>query len=553
MGAQTIAAALPQMAAQQPDAVALWLPSSLKAKPPVRYTPVTFRELNTQCERTMRALHHVGVRQGVHVAVMVKPGLEFFSLTFALFQLGALPVLIDPGIGLKALKSCLAEAQPEVFIGIPPAHLARVVLGWGKGSVRTTISVGPSGFWAQHRLDQLIRKTAEHDLPEVTIKPEDRAAILFTSGSTGIPKGVIYEHRNFAAQVRMIRDLYTIEPGEVDLPTFPLFALFSPALGTTSVIPPMDFTRPAKVDPAVLVDAIDQHGVNTMFGSPALLNTLSRWCARRTHRLDGFKRVISAGAPVPAAVLQRMRDALPDGADIVTPYGATETLPIASIESREVLGETAASSQLGRGVCVGRVADDVELWIAEVSDEVITTEEALNSALAEPGAIGEVCVASPAVTTGYFGRERATALAKIARSDGSVIHRMGDLGWVDEQRRLWFCGRKSQRVRLASGDRFTVAVEGVFNAHPGVHRSALVGIGDAGAQRAVLFVEPERELSEPMGEQQLRAELLELARQHDQTRCVETVLFHEPFPVDIRHNAKIGRERLAQLAAKELA
>ena len=293
MGAQTIAAALPQMAAQQPDAVALWLPSSLKAKPPVRYTPVTFRELNTQCERTMRALHHVGVRQGVHVAVMVKPGLEFFSLTFALFQLGALPVLIDPGIGLKALKSCLAEAQPEVFIGIPPAHLARVVLGWGKGSVRTTISVGPSGFWAQHRLDQLIRKTAEHDLPEVTIKPEDRAAILFTSGSTGIPKGVIYEHRNFAAQVRMIRDLYAIEPGEVDLPTFPLFALFSPALGTTSVIPPMDFTRPAKVDPAVLVDAIDQHGVNTMFGSPALLNTLSRWCARRTHRLDGFKRVIS--------------------------------------------------------------------------------------------------------------------------------------------------------------------------------------------------------------------------------------------------------------------
>ena len=145
--------------------------------------------------------------------------------------------------------------------------------------MRLTVSVGRKGFWAQYSLQRLIKQTQDQQPPQTQIEPADKAAILFTSGSTGIPKGVVYKHSNFAAQVRMIRDLYQIEPGEVDLPTFPLFALFSPALGTTSIIPPMDFTRPASVNPKVLADAIEQHGANTMFGSPALLNTFSRWCA----------------------------------------------------------------------------------------------------------------------------------------------------------------------------------------------------------------------------------------------------------------------------------
>ncbi len=545
---ETIAGALPAMASAQPDAVALWLPKTLKDQPPVSYQPVSFAELNERCEETMKALHGVGVRKGMHVAVMVKPSLEFFSLTFGLFQLGALPVLIDPGIGLKALKACLGEAKPEAFIGIPPAHLARLVLGWGKASVRLTISVGSKGFWAQHSLSSLMDRHGQDAVPKVEVQPQDHAAILFTSGSTGTPKGVIYEHRNFAAQVRMIRDLYDIEPGEIDLPTFPLFALFSPALGTTSIIPPMDFTRPAQVNPEVLADAIEQLGANTMFGSPALLNTFSRWCESKKRSFGGFKRVISAGAPVPALVLERMRSALPDSAVVVTPYGATETLPVASIESREVLAETAKQSALGFGVCVGKLAGDVQLWIAPISDEPIEHEEQLQCV--ERGQIGEVCVASPAVTKAYFGRAQATQLAKIERTSGGVIHRMGDLGWLDEHDRLWFCGRKSQRVRLADGDRYTVAVEGIFNAHPMVHRTALVGVGSPGAQRPVLFVEAERSVRSTSDKESLRLELLRLAAEHDQSRCIETILFHPSFPVDIRHNAKIGREKLAAIAAK---
>jgi olefin beta-lactone synthetase len=550
--AEPIAEALPAMAAQRPDAVALWLPHSPAAKPPVHYTAVSFAELDTACTSIARALHAEGIAKGTRVALMVKPGLEFFALTFALFRLGGVPVLIDPGIGLKALKKCLGEAQPEVFIGIPAAHLARLVFGWGKGSLHRTISVGRRGFWAADSLETLRLKHVDAAWQPPSIDGDDDAAILFTSGSTGVPKGALYKQRNFAEQTRMIRELYRIQPGEVDLPTFPLFALFAPALGMTAVIPPMDFTRPAKVDPTVLAEAIERFEVTTMFGSPALLDTLSRWTHRTGWRAGSLRRVISAGAPVPPKVMKRLAGALPDGAQIVTPYGATESLPVASIESREVLGETAAMSLLGRGVCVGRTVEDAQVQIIAIDDDPIANEE--DMVLLVPGEVGEICVRSPAVTEAYFGRPAATKAAKICAADGSIIHRMGDLGWVDVRDRLWFCGRKSQRVRTADGDRYTSACESVFNAHSQVLRSALVGVGEAGQQRAVLWVErdPDVPRKKRMSAARLRAELMKLAADIEPTRCIEEILFHRGFPVDIRHNAKIGREQLAALAERRL-
>ncbi len=103
------------------------------------------------------------------------------------------------------------------------------------------------------------------------------AALLFTSGSTGIPKGVVYRHRHFIAQVEMLQSAFDIRPGEVDLPTFPPFALFDPAMGMTTVVPFMDPTRPAKADPRLLVQTIERFGVTNIFGSPALLNVLGRY------------------------------------------------------------------------------------------------------------------------------------------------------------------------------------------------------------------------------------------------------------------------------------
>jgi acyl-coenzyme A synthetase/AMP-(fatty) acid ligase len=381
-------------------------------------------------------------------------------------------------------------------------------------------------------------------------RPDETAAILFTSGSTGVAKGAVYTHGIFAAQVEMLRRLYGIEPGEVDLPTFPLFGLFGPALGMTAVIPEMHATRPGSVDPRKIFDAVRRYGVTNLFGSPALIRRVGQYGAEHQLRLPTLRRVISAGAPVPVSAVERFCQMLPEGAQVHTPYGATEALPVCSIGSHEILAWTGARGPEGAGVCVGRPVEGMAVKVIRIDDGPVP--EWRDDLEAPPGEVGEIVVQGPVVTHAYHNRPEATALAKIADpARGSFWHRMGDVGYLDDRGRVWFCGRKSQRVVTAAGTLFTVPCEGVFNAHPAVYRTALVGVERGGATEPVLCVEREPAAAAPEG--QLRAELLALGAARPHTRVIREVLFHPGFPVDIRHNAKIFRERLALWAAERLA
>jgi len=528
-----IAQALTAQARAQPYGTALIIPCGRSGK---RWTDdrYSYRDLDQLSTRLAAGLTAQGIQPGTRVAFMVPPSLEFFALFFGLFKAGCIPVLVDPGIGMKPLKACLGEAQPEVFIGITRAQIARLVLGWGRGSIKRTITVGARPFWIGQRYRQLASTPTDgFSPPEVT--PDDPAAILFTSGSTGTPKGVVYRHRHFAAQVDLIRDAYGIRPGEVDLPTFPPFALFDPALGMTTVIPPMDFTRPAKVDPAMLVSLIEHYAVTNLFGSPALMNTLTRHLEAGKIRLPGLRRVLSAGAPVHARVIERMHRALTDEADIHTPYGATECLPVASISGRELTGGLSEGNLQGRGICIGHPNPANRIRIIQISDEAIGLAEYASDV--EPGKIGEICVQGPTTTDQYFNREHQTREAKMTDGEGRIWHRMGDLGWMDEDGRLWYCGRKSERVRMGQAELYTECVEGPVNAVPGVYRSALVGLGPNGEQSPLVVIEPE-----PGAEVR---ELIDPVKALVSRWGIERVEVRNNFPVDIRHNAKIRRAEIA--------
>jgi olefin beta-lactone synthetase len=537
-----IAVHLAEMARSRPDACAVIFPRGNRR--------LTFRELDGMCDRIAHGLVRNGIARGVRTVVMVPPSPELFALTFALFKVGAVPVLIDPGLGVKNLKSCIGEAEPLAFVGIPKAHVARLLFGWGKGSLRTLVTVGPRLGWGGKSLTALC-DTAERDLsfPVSPTESGDTAAILFTSGSTGPPKGVVYTHGNFAAQVDALRRVYGIEPGEIDLPTFPLFALFAPALGMTAVIPEMDFTRPGSVDPEKIVSAVRDHGVTTMFGSPALINRVGRYGSERGIRLPTLRRAISAGAPVPAAVLERFSKMLEPGVEIFTPYGATEALPVCSIGSGEILNATRAVTDSGGGVCVGKPVEGIRLEVIGISDEPVPF---WHDDLRLPrGTIGEIVVQGAQVTAGYYNRPEADRLAKIADpATGGFFHRMGDLGGIDEEGRVWFCGRKSHRLETEVGPFYTIPCEAVFNTHPDVFRTALVGIGARGEQRPVLCVELEN--GRTVDREKVRSELIAIAAAHIHTQPIADILFHPAFPVDIRHNAKIFREKLAVWAAEKL-
>ena len=547
-----IASKLSDMARLRPNEPAIHHPRGRGPDGRLRYETATYAELDAESDAIAAGLESIGIGAGTRTALMVKPSPEFFALVFALFKAGAVPVVVDPGIGHRSLKQCLGESEPEAFIGIPAAHAARVLLGWGRDTIRIHVTVGRRWFWGGHTLSGIrARGRQRGDWRAPDLSADDVAAILFTSGSTGVPKGVIYRHGNFMAQVEMIRQTYDIQPGEIDLPTFPLFALFDPALGMTTVVPDMDPRKPAHVDPTKIIDAIERFGVTNMFGSPALLNRVGRYGQARGVQLSTLKRVISAGAPVPAQVMSRFLSMLDDDARVHTPYGATESLPVASISSADVLGETGKLTDQGLGVCVGRPVEGADVRVIEIRDEAIA--EWRDDLELPQGEIGEICVAGPMVTSGYYGRPAQDDLSKIvvASTEGGVghfRHRMGDVGYFDERGRLWFCGRKAQRVVLDDGETlFTVPCEGVFNTHPGVYRSALVAVVERGTTEPVICVEMEPK-GPPMTLETLRAELAELGEGYPHTRRITRFVVHPDFPVDIRHNTKIGREALGEWA-----
>jgi olefin beta-lactone synthetase len=546
-----VAKHLKALAAAEPYRLAVVCPRGRDSAGRVEYAHLTFRQLDDDSDHVAHGLESVGIGRGTRTVLMVPPSLDFFALTFALFKVGAVPVLIDPGMGIRNLGRCLAEAQPEAFIGTFKAHLARHLFGWARKSLRVTVTTARRFRLADHSLARLRRLGSRHGAHAIapTLAAET-AAILFTSGSTGVAKGVVYTHGIFAAQVEILRKLYRIEAGEIDLATFPLFALFGPALGMTAIVPDMDPTRPGSVDPSKIIEAIDDWGVTNLFGSPALIDRIGRYGAEHGVRIPSLRRVISAGAPVSARVIERFTSMLEPRVEVFTPYGATEALPVASIGSSTILNETRQQTDRGAGVCVGAPVQGIDVRIIPITDESIVEWD--DGMVLPPGAIGEIVVRGSVVTQAYFNRPHADSLAKVRDSQtGRFWHRMGDVGYLDDRGRLWFCGRKSQRVVTPGGTLFTIPCEAVFNTHPDVARSALVGVRREEVTYPVVCVQlgssrPRRPFAAIM------AELAAMAQEHRHTRSIQTFLRHPAFPVDIRHNAKIFREKLAVWATRQL-
>lgn len=542
-----VATYLRTMARVQPYTRAVVNPCGRDSGGRVTYSHLTFRQLDRESDCLAHGLESAGIKRGVRTILMVKPSLDFFALTFALFKTGAVPVMVDPGMGINRMLNCLSESWAEALIGIPQAHILRVLKSKYFASVKTFITVGKKWFWSGTTLKK-VRKVPWTPYKIADTKKDETAAILFTTGSTGPAKGVVYTHGVFDAQVKNIKSQFHISPGEIDLPTFPLFALFDPALGMTAIIPDMDPTKPALVDPRKIIEAIVNHGVTNMFASPALLNRVGKHGKEKGIKLPSLKRVISAGAPVTPSNMEQFSSMLVGDAQIHSGYGATEAMPVSSFNSHAILNETRALSEKGYGMCVGNPVKGIDAKIIKISDNpIVNWSEDL---VVEDGEIGEIVVRGEQVTQSYFERPRDDALGKIP-AGGTIWHRMGDLGWQDKNGRIWFCGRKSHRVITKDKILFTVPCEAIFNNHENVFRSALVGIGDKNNQTPVICIELESG-RKGKSKKQIKSELLGLAKDNVLTESIQLIVFHRAFPVDIRHNSKIFREKLATWAEKKI-
>ena len=532
-----IAARLEHWADQKPESVALIEMRSGRKR--------TFKELEQESSRLASGLIQFGMKSGERVLLMVPYGIDFVTLTFAMFKAGLIPVLIDPGLGKKNVLKCIKQVQPHGMIAIPLAHAIKKIFPANFKSIQHNVTVGTRWFWGGASLNKLL-DSGKTDFKMASMEKEHPAAILFTSGSTGPAKGVLFSHGIFNHQVRILQEQFDIQPDETDLPTFPLFGLFSSGLGMTSIIPDMDSTKPAHVDPKNIIVPIQNFKISSSFGSPALWDTVSQYCLDQNIQLPTLKRIIMAGGPVSGDLLARFETIVDKSCKIYTPYGATEVLPVSLIDRREILDETWSLSNQGKGTCVGHPIPGVEIKIIEISDQPIlkwqdVTESGTNI-------VGEIAVKAEWATRTYFNRQDLTQLAKI--EDGnSFWHRMGDLGRLDEKNRLWFYGRKNQRVVTEFETLYTIPCEAIFNQHPDVKRSALVGTGYK--TKPVIIIEPVERIKSQAARQKFTAELLERGAKSSLTQSITKVLFHEEFPVDVRHNAKIFREKLSLWAENQ--
>jgi acyl-CoA synthetase (AMP-forming)/AMP-acid ligase II len=502
----------------------------------------TFKEFEERSNQFANRFVKLGIKPGMRTLLFVKPCLDFSVITFALFKVGAIPVLIDPGMGIPNLLNSVKQVRPEAIVSISLVHWMRRFKKEYFTNLKVKVSlgrVGGSTHYLYQNLDSESKMFTPHE-----VKMSDYAAILFTSGGTGIPKGVLYTHGILNAQTDALKEMFSLNESKVDLPGFPLFALFTLAMGMTSVIPEMDPTKPAQCDPAKIVKNIIENNVTFVAGSPAIWEKVGKYCLREKITLPSVEQVVMFGAPVRAEIHQMYKTILLKG-DTFTPYGATECLPVSLVSGSEVLRDHLPVMLRGFGTCIGKVIPGITLKILKTSDipEGVLFELPRNE-------IGEIAVTGLQVTPGYFEMEDETKKAKIIQ-DGKLWHRMGDVGWMDEDNNLWFLGRKGHRVETGDETFYSIQMESIFNQHPQIRRTALVKLQIK--DRIVPGLVIERHDKETRMTEGFQRELNVLKDSTEFTKSISQFFLHRSFPVDVRHNIKIDRIKLSHWAQEQIS
>ena len=518
-----------------------------------RYKHHTYRELSADAEAVAPGLREMGIAERTRIVFMAPPSYEACVVGVALTRVGAVSVWIDTAVGYLNITERLGRVGIEAFFGIPVAHLGRLFFGWGPRNLRKLIVTGKPGFPGARTVKSL-RRSAPADPPPPQVSPDDPAAILYTTGSTGPAKPALYKQKNFCRLFRQAHHSWRFNPEQeipVDFAVFPAFLFIPISAGGTMVVPPINFVTqgPGDVDPRALIEVINDCGVKSMFGSPVLLENMGRYAVDEGIKTPSLKRIVGAGdvikAPAKKLLLQMMEA---EGA-VFANYGATEAMPTTEMCARETLRETWQKTALGGGICVGRPLPGVELRIISIVDGPVKAMEQAEEL--GRGEIGEILVRSKQISPLYYREEESTMKNKIADSSGDAWHRYGDAGYIDEQGRLWVCGRVGHRVKTAQGPLFPLICESIFETHPKIRRCGLVGVPGEEGETPVICVELEPGLHF-VDRSALRAELLALAAKHEATGCIKHILFKRALPVDPRHNSKIERPLLARWAARQL-
>ncbi|WOF22613.1 alpha/beta fold hydrolase [Microbacterium betulae] len=500
---------------------------------------VSWRLLDDRVRSIAAGLHRIGVRRGDRVSLLVPPGATLTAAIYACLRIGAVVVVADAGLGVRGLTRAVRGAWPAYIIGERAGLAAARVLGWPGVRISAPALTGAArrALGVSHTLAELAELGAGAVLPAAPA-PDERAAVLFTSGSTGPAKGVVYTHGQLSALRDTLAAHFQVTRESGLVTGFAPFALLGPAFGTLSVTPDMDVSAPRTLTARAVAAAARESDAEIVFLSPAaILNvvaTAGELTAPDREALARVRTFLSTGAPVGRALLESTNGIMPH-AVAHTPYGMTECLLVTDIT---LDGIRAAETAPDRGVCVGTPIGENRVLVSALDADGAAT----GSPSGEPGVLGEVVVSAPHLKHGYdrlwlTDREAARDLPQ----DGGRWHRTGDIGHLDAQGRLWVEGRLPHVIVTADGPVAPVGPEQEAERLGAVRRAAVVGIGPHGLRQAVAVVETLPSTTRPgLASPDLAADVRRAV-----SLPLVAVLAVPQLPTDIRHNSKIDRTRLS--------
>ncbi|WP_432523429.1 alpha/beta fold hydrolase [Kineococcus sp. SYSU DK006] len=513
--------------------------------------------LQRRTDELAAGLLALGVRPGQRVSLLVPPGADLTAALYAVLRVGAVAVVADAGLGVRGLTRAVTGAGVDWVVGVPKALAAARALRWpgrriaaGDVSGVALRALGVTAHLVDVARTGAQRLAAGAALPPVP-QPSAQAAVLFTSGSTGPAKGVVYTHAQLAQLAQAMGRTIRIGPGQPLVSAFAPFALFGPALGATCVVPAMDVTRPATLTAGALADAVAAGRATSVFLAPAavvnVLATADALSDAQRRALAGVRVLLSAGAPVPTPLLQRVRELMPL-ADPRTPYGATEVLPATDVGLSDVL-----EAGDGEGICVGRPVEGVVVAVAPLDADGRAGLELVDV----PGVSGEVVVGGRHVKDHYDQLWLTQAASVDVRPSPALRaavgagrwHRTGDVGHLDEAGRVWIEGRLAHVVVTADEVVTPVGIEQRAEGVAGIARAALVGVGPRAARQLVVVAEA----STPVARTTVADPELAEAVRAATGRNLAAVLLVPALPTDVRHNSKIDRARVGAWAERTLA